>query len=81
MEERPGLKPMVSFFLAQGAVAVDYDAHDGYIYFSQVNSKKMSRVLKGSTKVEDMMAPSMNSSTSLTWRSPASIELTIFMFT
>ena len=41
---------------------MDYDAHDNYIYFSQVNSKKISRVKKGSTEVEDLMAPSMNSS-------------------
>ncbi|XP_059178824.1 low-density lipoprotein receptor-related protein 2-like isoform X2 [Physella acuta] len=45
----------------QGVVAVDYDAHENYIYFSQVNSKKISRVKKGSTVVEDVMAPSMNS--------------------
>ncbi|RUS81822.1 hypothetical protein EGW08_010414, partial [Elysia chlorotica] len=44
----------------QGAVAVDYDAHEGYIYFSQVNSKKISRVLKGEANVEDMMARGMN---------------------
>uniref|UniRef100_A0A2C9KAN0 EGF-like domain-containing protein n=1 Tax=Biomphalaria glabrata TaxID=6526 RepID=A0A2C9KAN0_BIOGL len=44
----------------QGAVAVDYDAHENYIYFSQVNSKKISRVKKGSTVVEDLMSPSMN---------------------
>lgn len=43
---------------------MDYDAHENYIYFSQVNSKKISRVKKGSTVVEDVMAPSMNSSES-----------------
>ncbi|GFR69842.1 low-density lipoprotein receptor-related protein 2-like, partial [Elysia marginata] len=44
----------------EGAVAVDYDAHEGLIYFSQVNSKKISRVHKGDAEVEDVMAPSMN---------------------
>ncbi|XP_035827354.1 low-density lipoprotein receptor-related protein 2 [Aplysia californica] len=53
-------KPIPAIAELQGAVAVDYDAHDHYIYFSQVNSKKISRVRKGSTLVEDLMAPSMN---------------------
>ena len=54
---------LITWFVSQGAVAVDYDAYNNYVYFSQVNSKKISRVKKGSTEVEDLMAPSMNSST------------------
>ncbi|KAK7113108.1 hypothetical protein V1264_012457 [Littorina saxatilis] len=42
----------------RGAVAVDFDANDSYIYFSQVTAKKISRIKKGSNKVEDLITVS-----------------------
>jgi hypothetical protein len=39
----------------QGAVALDFDANDSYVYFSQVTAKKISRVKKGSDVIEDLL--------------------------
>lgn len=43
-------------------VSLDYDFRENFIYFSQVRSKKLSRVKKGSTVVEDIVYISNSSS-------------------
>lgn len=54
--------PIPTITNLQGAVAVDFDSEANYIYFSQVTAKKISRVKKGSDKVEDLITSLSNSS-------------------
>lgn len=47
--------PIPSITSLHGAVAMDFDSNDSYIYFSQVTAKKISRVKKGSNEIEDLI--------------------------
>ncbi|KAK7507961.1 hypothetical protein BaRGS_00000926, partial [Batillaria attramentaria] len=53
--------PIPSITNLRGAVAVDFDSQENYIYFSQVTAKKISRVRKGSNEIEDLIAVNKNS--------------------
>ncbi|XP_071103874.1 low-density lipoprotein receptor-related protein 2-like [Haliotis cracherodii] len=53
-----GTLPIPTITGLKGAVAVDFDVKENYIYFSQVGEKKISRVIKGETVVEDLVAKS-----------------------
>lgn len=45
-----------------GVVAVDFDYDENYVYFSQVLGRTISRVKKGTNKVEDMAKTGNDSS-------------------
>ncbi|KAL3854471.1 hypothetical protein ACJMK2_013739, partial [Sinanodonta woodiana] len=46
--------PLPSLYGLNGAVALDFDFTENYLYFSQVGAKKINRVKKGSTKIEEI---------------------------
>ncbi|XP_076440226.1 low-density lipoprotein receptor-related protein 2-like [Babylonia areolata] len=56
--------PIPSITDLRGAVALDFDANDNYIYFSQVTAKKISRVKKGTNQIEDLITVSNSSGNS-----------------
>ncbi|XP_041374759.1 low-density lipoprotein receptor-related protein 2-like [Gigantopelta aegis] len=56
LDPSDGSLPIPTITGLHGAVAVDFDSVDNYIYFSQVGQKKISRVKKGETTVEDLIS-------------------------